>query len=87
MLYSPILVSRYSVLPALSLYGVTNVLVVKGSITGDIFAEFVTDLMRTMNPYPGPNSVLVMDNASIHRNEELEESAKERLVRILMILA
>src|SRR5215469_6989117 len=24
-----------------------------------------------MNPYPGPNSVIVLDNAKIHHNEEL----------------
>ena len=26
-----------------------------------------------MNPYPGPNSVIILDNAKIHHNEDLIE--------------
>lgn len=35
-----------------------------------------------MNPYPGRNSVLVMDNASIHHHEEIRQmfEAKGALV-------
>jgi len=31
-----------------------------------------------MNPYPGPRSVLVMDNAPIHKSEQLAQMCRER---------
>ena len=34
----------------------------------DMFAWLATSLMDHLNPWPGPNSVLIMDGASIHRN-------------------
>ncbi len=40
---------------------------VEGAITGDDFIEFVTQLLDHTEPWPRPNSVLVMDNASIHK--------------------
>lgn len=38
-----------------------------------------------MNPYPYPNSVLIMDNCSIHHGGRVAELAKARGVRLLYL--
>ena len=35
-----------------------------------------------MNPYPGPNSVIVLDNAKIHHNEDLIEYLQAFGIRV-----
>jgi len=67
-------------LPALSLDGILHVSVVEGSHNGTTFYDFVNGLLDKMNPYPGPKSVLVMDNASIHKSEELIDLVHDRYV-------
>lgn len=42
-------------------------------------------LLPVMQPYPYPNSVLVMDNASIHHGGKIEELAAEHGIRILYL--
>ncbi|KAI5804409.1 hypothetical protein EDC01DRAFT_590869, partial [Geopyxis carbonaria] len=57
----------FSVLPALSLSGVLATAVVEGSFTMDTFQKFILhDVVPVMGVYPGPNSVLIMDNCRIH---------------------
>jgi len=43
-----------------------------------MFNDFVDGLLDNMNPFPGRNSVVVMDNASIHKSAELEEVVHAR---------
>jgi len=66
-------VVRYSILPALSLDGILHLDVEDHSYTATMFNDFVDGLLDNMNPFPGRNSVVVMDNASIHKSAELEE--------------
>ena len=41
--------------------------IVEGSADGETFARFIVqDLLSLMTPWPGENSVIVTDNASIH---------------------
>ena len=35
-----------------------------------------------MNPFPGPHSVLVLDNASIHKSQRLCDICNEKGVRL-----
>lgn len=35
-----------------------------------------------MNPYPGPNSVIILDNAKIHHNEDLIEYLQAFGIRV-----
>ncbi len=51
----------------MSLDGILHLTVQDHPYTGDDFAEFVQGTLDRMQPWPLPNSVLVMDNASIHR--------------------
>ncbi|TFK58105.1 hypothetical protein BDN72DRAFT_745693, partial [Pluteus cervinus] len=64
---------RYSILPAISLDGVLHFMATEGAITGEDFTEFVTGLLDRMERWPLPNSVLVMDNASIHKVPGIRE--------------
>jgi hypothetical protein len=70
--------SRYSVLPALSLSGILHLTVLPASVKGNDFNAFIDSLLDRMNPFPLPNSVVVMDNASIHKSPELRELIEAR---------
>ena len=61
----------YSLLPALSLDGIIWAKVVEGSFTSIRFQAFIEELLERMEPFPGPNSVIVMDNARIHKHPEI----------------
>jgi len=77
--------NRYSVLPALSLEGIIYATIKQGSFDGEAFITFLRGLLPRMNPYPAPNSVLVMDNCQIHHVEEVEDICRERGVRLLYL--
>ena len=74
--------SRYSILPALSLDGILHLEVLDHSFTGEEFQDFVAGVLDQMQPWPMPNSVLVMDNASIHKAPGIREMVEEWYVVI-----
>jgi transposase len=55
--------------------------VLAGSYNAQDFNSFIDGLLDNMNPYPGPNSVIVMDNASIHKSAELRQMIEQRCVQ------
>ena len=58
----------------MSMKGVNDVYITKGTVDGVVFIEFVeTQLLPILNPFNGlnPHSVVVMDNASIHHIDEV----------------
>jgi len=60
---------RFHLLPAISVNGLIDVLLYQGHTTSEGFFIWLRDcLLPKMNPFPGPNSILVMDNASWHKN-------------------
>jgi hypothetical protein len=59
--------NRYSVLLALSLDGILHVNIIEGFFKYNSFAEFIEGLLVQMNPFPGSNSVIIMDNCQIHK--------------------
>lgn len=71
---------RYSVLPALSLDGIIAVEVIDRPFTAAAFSKFIEGLLDQMNPWLQTNSVVIMDNASIHRSEELRLMIENRYV-------
>jgi hypothetical protein len=71
---------RYSILPALTQNGIIYCNVVEGSFNGGSFKDFVAGVLTTMNPFPGPKSVLVMDNCGIHKNKEIRRLVESRFV-------
>ncbi|KIK81926.1 hypothetical protein PAXRUDRAFT_154919, partial [Paxillus rubicundulus Ve08.2h10] len=61
----------YSVLPALSIDGIIALDIFEGSVNKDRFLAFIwNQVAPKLAPYPGPHSVVVMDNASIHHDDE-----------------
>ena len=72
--------TRWSVLPALSVDGFLPGLecVIEGSVTAHVFESWLrTYLLPAMNAYPAPRSVLVMDNCSTHRRDEVKALCAE----------
>jgi transposase len=64
----------WSILPALTVDGYLDFIVHQGAITTDIFLDFVEyKVLPHCNPHPGPHSVLVLDNTSIHKSSRLKE--------------
>jgi transposase len=69
---------RWSILPALSIDGYLDYIIHQGAITADIFVEFVEEMVLPhCSPYPGPRSVLILDNASIHKDPRLQHLCDE----------
>ncbi|KAI7954409.1 hypothetical protein MJO28_004809 [Puccinia striiformis f. sp. tritici] len=77
---------RVNVLPAVSLDGIVCSIAQAGSITRLDMEYFVEQvLMPCMNPYPGPSSVLVMENARIHHGGRIQEICDQHRVRLLYL--
>lgn len=64
-------------LPVLSLDGILHLEVVENAVTGEDFRRFVEGLLPCMNEWPLLNSVLVIDNTSIHKVAGVCEMIKE----------
>ncbi|QRW12042.1 DDE superfamily endonuclease [Ceratobasidium sp. AG-Ba] len=78
---------RYSILPALSLDGILHCVIREGAYTGETFMDFICGLLDEMNPFPGCNSVVIMDNASIHKSTALRELVEIRGMRLIYLPA
>ena len=76
---------RYSILPALSLDGILHVEIYDRAVTGDDFRLFVTRLLEHMQPWPLPNSVIIMDNAAIHKVEGIREMVEAHGARLIYL--
>ncbi|PPQ84969.1 hypothetical protein CVT26_008289 [Gymnopilus dilepis] len=76
---------RYSLLPALSFEGIIWAKVVEGSFTKRLFQEFIAELLDRMQPFPAPKSVIVMDNARIHKNQDIVDMIHARGMRIVYL--
>lgn len=74
--------SRYSILPALSLNGIIALEVIQKPFTAATFQNFIEGLLDQMNPWPRRNSVIIMDNASIHKSDELRTMVEDRYVTL-----
>ena len=79
-------VIRYSILPALLLDGILTVDVVEGSFNARQFARFVDGLLNQMNPYPGNNSVIIMDNCRILKYPEVLDMILDWYVYYILFL-
>jgi hypothetical protein len=77
--------AKYSLLPALSLDGILHLDVVENAVTGAAFRQFVEGLLPRMNKWPLPNSVLVVDNASIHKVAGIRELVEQHGMRLMFL--
>ncbi|KIK13611.1 hypothetical protein PISMIDRAFT_38251, partial [Pisolithus microcarpus 441] len=60
---------HYSILPAITLDGFIAYDIIEGPVDSKCFVHFLKEHMPFTNPYPGPHSVIVMDNCCIHHAE------------------
>lgn len=58
--------------------GILSLRVIPGSFTAASYKDFIDLTLNFMNPFPGPNSILVMDNARIHRGQDVLDMITER---------
>lgn len=69
---------RYHLLPAITVDGILDLLVYKGHTDKDGFVAWLENgVLPKMNRFPGPNSILVMDNASWHHDNRVTQLAKQ----------
>ena len=60
---------RWSILPAYTSDGFIAWEIIQGSFDAELFDDFIKNqVLPQCSPYPGPKSVLIMDNAPIHRS-------------------
>ena len=65
---------RYSAIGIMSVGGIEDVYITKGSVNGEVFLDFVQkQLIPLLNAFDGcsPRSVVVLDNASIHHTDQV----------------
>lgn len=52
--------------------------IVEGSFTADLFLEFIEGLLDRMDRTMDPGSVIVLDNARIHKDPLIRETVEAR---------
>lgn len=77
---------KYSILPALNVEGFLCQDIIQGSFTTEMFFFFIRDtLLPHCNPFPGRNSVIVMDNCQIHRHQYIQAIIEEAGCKLVML--
>ncbi|KAJ7247709.1 hypothetical protein C8J57DRAFT_1080618, partial [Mycena rebaudengoi] len=51
------------------------------------FDSFINALLDNMNPFPVPNSVIMMDNVSIHKSTQLCPMIEQWYISLLIYLS
>ena len=63
---------RWSILPVLTVEGYISYIIFQGALTAALFKDFVEyQVLLNYTPYLGPRSIIVLDNASIHKSARL----------------
>ncbi|KAK1841729.1 hypothetical protein CCHR01_15632 [Colletotrichum chrysophilum] len=76
---------RRHILPAYAQDGVVLSRVYQGSTDRALFEDFIAQLLCHCGKWPEPKSVLVMDNASIHHSQRLEQMCQEAGVKLIYL--
>lgn len=70
---------RFNILPALTIDGIITSQIYVGSTESVGFDMWIEKkVLPLMNHFPGPRSVLVMDNASFHHSKEIKDLVEGR---------
>ncbi|KAG9087827.1 hypothetical protein FRC07_012729 [Ceratobasidium sp. 392] len=72
-------------LPGMSRDGILALDVVKGSFSAATFHTFISKLLDKMNPYPAPNSIIIMDNCRIHKDPETLQMITARGIHYIFL--
>lgn len=76
---------RYQILPAYAQDGIVLSRIYQGSTDASFFKDFMDELLHYTNPFPGEKSVIVMDNASFHRSQDIEQMCLEAGVKLVYL--
>lgn len=79
---------RISAIPVLTTRGIENVFTTTGCVNGETFETFVSEcILPIILPFNGnnPRSILIMDNASIHHCERIDEIITSVGAKILFL--
>jgi len=76
---------RYQILPAYDQDGIVYFRIYQGSTDAPLFLEFMEQLLPYCSPFPGKRSVIIMDNASIHRDPEIEAAFARVGVKLIYL--
>jgi transposase len=76
---------RYQILPAYTQDSVILVRVFQRSIDGTVFEDFIEQLLLLCKRWPEPKSVLVIDNASFHHTERIEQLCHTAGVKLIYL--
>jgi len=57
----------------------------QGSTDGEVFEDFIEQLLPHCGRWPERNSVLVMDNASFHRTERIKQLCHKAGVKLVYL--
>lgn len=76
---------RYQILPAYSQDGIVLSRVFQGSTDASVFEDFIKELLHHCGKWPEPKSVLVMDNASFHHSEGIEQICSQAGVKLVYL--
>lgn len=76
---------RRQILPAYTQDGVIHTRIFQGSTNGEVFEDFIKELLPLCGRWPEPNSVLVMDNASFHQSASIKELCDEAGVMLMFL--
>ena len=77
--------NRFQILPAYTQDGILLSRVFQGATDGYLFEDYIVELLRSCTPYPGPRSVVIMDNASFHHNPTIQAMCAEAGVKLLYL--
>jgi transposase len=75
---------RFQILPAYIQDGVIHFRVYEGSTDTEIFENFVEELLPYYGRWPAPKSVLIMDNASFHRSDKIQQMCDAGVVLLYL---
>lgn len=76
---------RYQILPAYAVDGIILARVFQGSTDSTVFEDFIEQLLPLCGRWPQPKSVLVMDNATIHRMERISQMCHDAGVKLIYL--
>lgn len=76
---------RLHILPAYTQDGIMLARVYRGSTDSEVFEDFLEELLPWCGIWPAPKSVLVMDNASIHRSARVEQLCAQAGVKLVYL--
>jgi transposase len=76
---------RHQILPAYAQDGVVLVRVFQGTTDAAVFEDFIEQLLCHCGRYPEPKSVIILDNASFHHTERVEQLCHDAGVQLLYL--